>query len=139
MKYPTGLNGLFRMLALACLLAIGQLSYANPVGDMLERIDRGASKKFKISLVKNQPSTTAFFELSQSGSKVCVKGDSWVSIATGVNWYLKHYCGIHITWNNPSAKLPATLPRVEKPERHETTLTLRYDFNYCTFSYTMAF
>ena len=87
----------------------------------------------------DQPSTTAFFELSQSGSKVCVKGDSWVSIATGVNWYLKHYCGIHITWNNPAAKLPATLPRVEKPERHETSLTLRYDFNYCTFSYTMAF
>ncbi|MBR5698232.1 MAG: alpha-N-acetylglucosaminidase [Prevotella sp.] len=127
------------MLALACLLAVGQLSYANPVGDMLERIDCGASKKFKISLVKNEPSTTAFFELSQSGNKVCVKGDSWVSIATGVNWYLKHYCGIHITWNNPTAKLPATLPRVEKPERHETTLTLRYDFNYCTFSYTMAF
>ena len=115
---------------------------ANPVTDMLERIDRGASKKFKIVLSESKNKGDAqkdFFELSGQGGKVVVKGNSWVSIATGVNWYLKHYCGIHITWNNPTAKLPATLTRVEKPERHETTLTLRYDFNYCTFSYTMAF
>lgn len=36
-------------------------------------------------------------------------------------------------------KLPAVLPkRVTKKERHETSLK-RYDFNYCTFSYSMAF
>ena len=26
-----------------------------------------------------------------------------------------------------------------RKERHETSLSLRYDFNYCTYSYTMAF
>ena len=113
---------------------------SNPVSDMLERIDRGASKKFRF-VVENDGSSreNSFFELSQKGSKVLVKGDSWVSIATGVNWYLKHYCGIHIAWNNPRATLPAKLPRVKRPERHATPLTLRYNFNYCTFSYTMAF
>ena len=38
-----------------------------------------------------------------------------------------------------TAELPASLPPVTKPERHETNLSLRYDFNYCTYSYTMAF
>ena len=123
-----------------CLMAIA--AEANPVTDLLERIDRGTSKKFKIVLSEKRDKGSGekdYFELSSQGGKVVVKGNSWVSIATGVNWYLKHYCGIHITWNNPKAALPAKLPAIEKSERHETTLTLRYDFNYCTFSYTMAF
>lgn len=108
----------------------------NPVEGMLERIDKGASKKFKIEKTTDK---TDYFELSQRGDKVCVKGNTWVNIASGVNWYLKYYAGIHLTWNNMSASLPASLPRVNKPERHETNLSLRYDFNYCTFSYSMAF
>ena len=121
---------------------MAMVAEANPVTDMLERIDRGASKKFKIVLSESKSKGDApkdFFELSSQGGKIVVKGNSWVSIATGVNWYLKHYCGIHIAWNNPKATLPAKLPAIQKPERHETSLTLRYDFNYCTFSYSMAF
>ena len=109
---------------------------ANPVTDMLERIDKGASKKFKIEL---KASDKDFFELDQSGKRIVVRGNSWVNIATGVNWYLKYYAGIHLTWNQMKASLPAQLPKVSKKERHETDLHLRYDFNYCTFSYSMAF
>lgn len=38
-----------------------------------------------------------------------------------------------------TAKLPAVLLPVTKKERHETDLPYRYDLNYCTFSYSMAF
>ena len=62
-----------------------------------------------------------------------------MNIAVGINWYLKHHAGIHISWNNMNVKLPAVLPVVKQKERHETDLKLRYNFNYCTFSYTMAF
>ena len=62
-----------------------------------------------------------------------------MNIAVGLNWYLKYYAGIHLTWNNMNTHLPASLPRVTSPERHATDLKLRYDFNYCTFSYSMAF
>ena len=109
---------------------------ANPVEEMLERIDRGASKKFKTELLKNDG--REFFELDQQGSRVVVRGHNWVDVAVGVNWYLKHYAHIHLTWNQMSAKLPDVLPPVTKREKHETTLSLRYDFNYCTFSYSMA-
>ena len=118
------------------LLLFAAAMMANPVDDMLERIDKGASAKFKTQLVKGN---TDFFELDQSGKKVVVRGNSWVNIATGVNWYLKYYAGIHLSWNGMRAKLPAVLPPVKKTERHETDLKLRYDFNYCTFSYSMAF
>ena len=119
---------------IAILMALQ--TWANPVDDLLERIDKGASAKFKIEKVKSQKD---FFELDQAGKKVVVRGNNWVNIASGVNWYLKYYAGIHLSWNQMQAKLPAVLPAVSKKERHETDLGLRYDFNYCTFSYSMAF
>ena len=109
---------------------------ANPVDELLERIDKGASAKFKTELVKSDKD---FFELDQRGTKVVVRGNTWVNIASGINWYLKYHAGIHLSWNQMQAKLPAVLPAVKQKERHETDLTLRYDFNYCTFSYSMAF
>lgn len=120
-------------------LLIGLVSiqmYANPVGRLLERIDKGASRKFEIQM---QQGPRDFFELSRSGNKVLIKGNTWVNIAVGLNWYLKYYAGIHLSWNQMSAKLPQQLPLPQKTERHETDLKLRYDFNYCTFSYSMAF
>ena len=110
--------------------------FANPIDELLERIDKGSSAKFKTELVKSQKD---FFELDQQGKKVVVRGNTWVNIASGVNWYLKYYAGIHLTWNQMQAKLPAVLPAVTQKERHETDLTQRYAFNYCTFSYSMAF
>ena len=56
-----------------------------------------------------------------------------------MNWYLKYYAGIQLSWNGMTAQLPAVLPAVPQKERHETDLKYRYDFNYCTYSYTMAF
>lgn len=111
--------------------------FANPIKDLLERIDPGSSKKFVIQLQKNADKD--FFELDQKGDKVVVCGNTYVNIATGLNWYLKYYAGIQLTWNNMQADLPEALPKVPHPERHETNLGLRYDFNYCTYSYTMAF
>ena len=111
-------------------------TWANPVDDLLERIDKGASAKFKTQLVKSDKD---FFELDQQGQKVVIRGNTWVNIASGLNWYLKYHAGVHLSWNQMQTKLPAVMPKVTKKERHETDLTLRYDFNYCTFSYSMAF
>ena len=112
------------------------LKAASPIQGLLERIDKGASRKFVIEQVK---SPTDFFELDQKGDKVVIRGNNYVSIATGVNWYLKYYAGIQLSWNGMTAQLPAVLPAVPQKERHETDLKYRYDFNYCTYSYTMAF
>ena len=122
------------LLTLMCLAAL--VVQATPIDDLLERIDPGASRKFKIEL-KSAPRD--FFELDQAGRRVVIRGNTWVNIGVGLNWYLKYYCGIHLSWNQMRAQLPAVLPRVERKERHETDLRLRYDFNYCTFSYSMAF
>lgn len=108
----------------------------SPITGLLERIDKGASQKF---VIEQKKSDTDFFELDQKGNKVVIRGNNYVSIATGINWYLKYYAGIHLSWNGMTADLPSQLPPVLKKERHETTLPYRYDLNYCTYSYTMAF
>ena len=138
------------LVGLLCTVALG--AFANPADDLLNRIDKGAAAKFKTVLVKSDKD---FFEIDQAqkgnstsaaskydagkNNPIIIRGNSWVNIAVGINWYLKHHAGIHISWNNMNVKLPAVLPAVKQKERHETDLKLRYNFNYCTFSYTMAF
>ena len=121
---------------LLLLLCISSVVFASPITGLLERIDKGASRKFIIEQVK---SDNDFFELDRKGEKVVIRGNNYVSIATGLNWYLKYYAGIHLSWNGMTAKLPDVMPLVLKKERHETSLPYRYDLNYCTFSYSMAF
>lgn len=74
--------------------------FANPVDELLERIDKGASHKFQTILVKSDKD---FFEIDQAGtsiskpssnkmasgksSPIIIRGNSWVNIAVGVNWY----------------------------------------------------
>ncbi len=122
---------LFSLLCLVSLTMNG-----TPIDRLINRIAPGSASQFKIV---RQAGPRDYFELSQAGDRVCIKGNTWVNIASGLNWYLKYYAGIHLSWNNMSANLPVTLPKVPKPERHETDLKQRYDFNYCTFSYSMAF
>ena len=140
------------LVGLLCTVALG--AFANPADDLLNRIDKGAAAKFKTVLVKSDKD---FFEIDQARTRkgnstsaasksaagknnpIIIRGNSWVNIAVGINWYLKHHAGIHISWNNMNVKLPAVLPIVKQKERHETDLKLRYNFNYCTFSYTMPF
>ncbi len=129
-------NLLFGLLLLLPLLST--TATANPITGMLERIDKGASKKFEIVLA-NTNDGTDYFELDQHKDKIVVRGNNYVSIATGINWYLKYYAGIHLSWNGMTAKLPKKLPAVKQKERRQTTHTLRYYLNYCTFSYSMAF
>lgn len=125
-----------KILCLISLFLLGVTLYASPITGLLERIDKGASRKFVIERLQGEKD---FFELDQKGNKVVVRGNNYVSIATGINWYLKYYAGINLSWNGMQADLPEVLPPVLKKERHETDLKLRYDFNYCTFSYSMAF
>ena len=125
----------FLLILLACVCIPFSL-WSNPVDGLLERICPGSSHKFIIQLQKGG---NDFFELDQKGNKVVIRGNNYVNIATGLNWYLKYYAGIHLSWNGMTAQLPENLPKVSTPVRKETNLPLRYDFNYCTYSYTMAF
>ena len=80
------------------------------------------------------------FIITEKGGKPCIKGNTQLSVATGINWYLNHYAHINLTWNNLTTDLSAvSLPVPSQEEKHVCNTTYRYDFNTCTFSYSMAF
>lgn len=109
---------------------------ANPIVGLLERIDKGASEKFEIVIVDEN---IDFFELSSNKDKIVVKGNNFVSVASGINWYLKYFAGVHLSWNSMSTTLPDQLPLIENPIKIECNVKYRYNLNFCTFSYSMAF
>jgi len=65
-------NRLYFLLVL--IAVIPACLWAGPVEGLLERIDKGASKKFVIELKKG---ANDFFELDQKGSKVVVRGNKY--------------------------------------------------------------
>ena len=121
-----------RNLLIAFMLFIAlQLFAATPIEGLLERIDKGASRKIMTEMVSGDAD---FFEITSRDGKPIVRGNNYVSIASGINWYLKYSVGVHLTWNSMHATLPATLPLVQGVERHTTDIKHRYYLNYCTLS-----
>ena len=112
------------------------------ITELLNRIGgNGAADKFEIVIDGNlaENGKDVFVITSQNG-KPCIKGNTQLSVATGINWYLNHYAHINLTWNNLTTDLvSATLPVPGSEEKHVCNTTYRYNFNTCTFSYSMAF
>lgn len=125
---------------LAFLLpVIAQAARDKATEALLERVAPGSKGRISFELRPSHDKGKDFFEISMKAGRPHIAGNNSVSVATGLNWYLKHFCGINLTWNQMQTQLPVVLPVVEQPVRKETDLTMRYDFNYCTFSYSMPF
>ena len=146
MKHITYIFSVTAATLIACILSTMGLSAKNRTGlspaasveCLIERICPGASKHFFIQI--DTSATESYFELAQgSDNRIIISADCPINAATGLNWYLKYYAGIHLSWNCMRAELPAELPPVPVPERRTTRSQYRYYLNYCTFSYSMAF
>jgi alpha-N-acetylglucosaminidase len=111
-----------------------------PIEDLLNRIGgAGASDKIITSVVAGTDSKDYFTITSESG-KPKIVGNNYLSVATGIHWYLKYYAYVTLTWNQLTTDLSGvTLPVPTTAETHNTNLKYRYYLNYCTYSYSMAF
>lgn len=104
---------------------------------LAKRVLENRSNSFVFQLEKNSTGKD-FFEISGTGKKVLIKGNNGVSLASGLNWYLKKYCHSQFTIIDKHISLPKKLPLPISTEKAETKFNYRYFFNVCTFSYTMA-
>jgi alpha-N-acetylglucosaminidase len=106
--------------------------------DLLKRLLPTRTSEF--DLVINPSLGDDAFELSGGGDKpVRIEASSSLTLASGLNWYLKHYANSHFSWCGSRMEPPAKLPALKEPVRIESPYKWRYYFNYCTFSYSMAF
>ena len=116
-------------------------STSAPIDSLAARVTENTSKGqilFRLVTDEADPAKD-YFEIDSKDGKVLITGNSDLSLATGLNWYLKYVAGIHLSWNNPSQKLPEVLPLPQKKIRQATAMKNRYYLNYCTYSYSMAF
>ena len=128
-------------LLLGTIWLCGCQSEKLPVSSLAARVTEGTSDdRILFRLIADADNASKdYFEISSENGKVLITGNSDVSLATGLNWYLKYVAGIHLSWNNSSQKLPETLPLPKEKIRQETAMQNRYYLNYCTYSYSMAF
>jgi alpha-N-acetylglucosaminidase len=62
--------------------------------------------------------TTDVFTIYSRGSKLVIEGNNAISMATGLNHYLKNYCGVTVSWYAfEPVQYPAEMPVVETPVR----------------------
>ena len=127
------------ILLLITLCGMISTSVADPIDGLLSRVLKNQTDTSRFSWTLTEDNGLAEqFTISCNGTKVNVKGSTYIAIASGINWYLQHYAGIDISWNSPTATLPASLPPCSE-ETHIVSVPLRYYLNFCTYSYSMSF
>ncbi|MBO5019950.1 MAG: alpha-N-acetylglucosaminidase N-terminal domain-containing protein, partial [Clostridia bacterium] len=115
-------------------------TYNEVYGIVARRIGEEYKNWFTFNLSDNPKSNGYdFFEISFSNGKINIKGNNGVSLATGLNHYLKYYCKVNICQVGDQAKMPADIVPLDLPVFKETKARVRYSYNYCTLSYSMAF
>ncbi len=80
-----------------------------------------------------------YFKLDNFENKILITANSGVSLATGLNHYLKYFCKVNISQVGDNAVMPEKIIPLDKPVFKETKAKIRYAYNYCTLSYSMAF
>lgn len=103
----------------------------------IERVIPGRAGSFLIESIP-QKNGRDVFELDGNDSKIILRGNNGLSIASALNYYLKNYCFCDIGWNGTNLNIPVVLPPVKTRVHKTTPYTYRYYLNYCTFNYSMS-
>jgi alpha-N-acetylglucosaminidase len=107
--------------------------------DVITRVLPEYSGQFVLHFI-NSKKEEDYFEVYPENGKIHIAGTSGVAICSGFNYYLKHVC--NSTWNwrcGNNLKIESDLPLEFERIKKESPFDYRYIFNYCTFSYSMAF
>lgn len=108
------------------------------IEDLFERVIGENSTKFSIVLDNQQCEQDWFLVSATEDQRIEIKGNNGVSIASGLNYYLRNYSNSMLTWCGDSIDLPETLVLPEEPILIENIHKYRPYFNYCTLSYSAS-
>ncbi|CAL4914461.1 unnamed protein product [Urochloa decumbens] len=97
----------------------------------------GESSCFRISNAVDNP--------DNGGPEILIQGTTGVELVSGLHWYLKYWCGVHISWDKTggaqlaSVPSPGSLPRVEgEGVKIERPVPWNYYQNVVTSSYSFV-
>lgn len=84
------------------------------------------------------PSDDDAYSLEFKEGRLVISGNSALSMAVGLNHYLKEYCLQTVTWYvRDAVKEPRKLPTFEGKISRKALVRDRFFLNYCTFGYSL--
>ncbi len=117
--------------ALALVPAMGQQA----ARDLAGRIMGSKARQVELAV---RADTCDYFVLDATNGKIRIEGNNDNSLCMGLNYYLKHYAHVYVSWlAEQPVQLPKTLPSVPSPVRVQALVKDRFILNYCTFGYAM--
>lgn len=129
----------FSMFPFSCNLKSVDNSQVREAAGVIARVLPDRAGKFQLELVEKAGSDDVF-EIEPGHGKIVIRGSSGVAICRGFNYYLKNYCHCSYNWRcGNNLNINGALPSDFKKIRKTSPYRYRYIFNYCTFSYSMAF
>ncbi|MBR4773913.1 MAG: alpha-N-acetylglucosaminidase [Bacteroidales bacterium] len=82
---------------------------------------------------------TFFVAPSVDGKHILIGGNNDISMAVGLNHYLRKYAKVHVSWfNTEPLQLPKKWPLPPRKEGGRASVPQRFFLNYCTYGYTMV-
>ncbi|MEG1553715.1 MAG: alpha-N-acetylglucosaminidase C-terminal domain-containing protein [Rikenellaceae bacterium] len=99
-----------------------------PIVGLLERYAKEEVNRFDFEITDPQ-STNDFFTVSSTKNKVYISGNNNLSLAAGLNFYLKEIANITLTPYQMNFTLPKDLVEITAPIRHQTEITTRTYLN----------
>jgi len=106
-------------------------------GELLQRLIPDHRDAFVFEWIEAD-SGRDVFEIESLHQQIVIHGNNAVSMAMGLNWYLKYKAHADISLFGTQLNLPPELPPVREKIRRVSREKYRYMLNYCSFGYTMA-
>lgn len=126
---------------LICAILFGNMLHAawdqREINEFIKRITGERASMFVAQYIA-QSKGKDVFELESRNGHIILRGNNGVSIGSALNYYLKNFCHILISWDDHDIKLPTKLPTVPDKVHKTSPYKFRYYLNYCTFNYSMA-
>ena len=103
---------------------------------LAQRILGKQAKNFGFRLEKDSGEVCALY---MNNGSICVEGSSEIALCMGLNYYLKEYARVDVSWYaNQPVQMPENFPRVKEPVLYRCEVPVRFFLNYCTYGYTMV-
>ena len=124
------------LLTLACMSFALHTPAQRPINGLAHRI---LGDKDTCFIFLYQPDTIDYFKIEAAyDHHIRIIGNNDNSLAMGLNYYLKHIAGVHVSWllcEPVELSLEFRMPA--EPIRKEALVKDRFLLNYCTYGYTM--
>jgi alpha-N-acetylglucosaminidase len=131
---------MFRSLSVILILLCGTASAALDVPAaeaFLRRILPARANEFTVEAVSPLDGLDVY-EIETVDGRPTLRGSSGVAVGMALREYLARWCNASFSLWGSQLELPSPLPVVEDKVRVVVPFRDRYAFNYCCFSYSMA-